>query len=158
MAWGEMDAEAKLLAVVEVDLWANNGRFLCLKMGGEFVLQLIQNGFDVLASPKRVRFVIRACAGIVAHFKPANSNGVLPTGIRVGDSVIGKDAILTQVLNLEFDGPGALSADVDLFLAEHPAFPVVRAATLCMIHLPLWKPQAGHVGRQTKGTICGGTA
>src|SRR5581483_7544752 len=61
----------------------------------------------------------RAGAGVVAEVEPADVDLVLPAGLRVGDPVVGEDAVLAQVLDLEVAGPGPLPADVDLFLAEH---------------------------------------
>ena len=96
----QVDAELELLAVVEVDLRPRDGGLLLLEVRRQFVLEVVEDGLDVLAGAERVGLEVRAGAGVVADLEPADGDRVLPAGLGVGDAVVGEDAVLAEVLDL----------------------------------------------------------
>src|SRR5207302_7370436 len=100
-------------------LRSGDGGLALLEVGRQLAAGAFQHGLDVLAGAEGVGPVVGAGAGVVADLEAADGNLVLAAGGRVGDAVVGEDAVLAEVLDAELALAGALAADVDLLFAEH---------------------------------------
>ena len=77
-AVGRCNAELQLLAVVQDDFRPGDGRLLLLEVRRDFVLEVIEDGFDVLAGAERVGLEVGAGAGVVADIEPADVTSYCP--------------------------------------------------------------------------------
>ena len=112
-----MDADAKLLAVAEVDFGVGDGGLLAVQLGRRLVAQRGEDGLDVLAGAERVGAEVGALASVVAGVEAPDGDAVLALGLGVGDLVVAEDAVAPQVLDAQPLLGGPLPPDVDLLLA-----------------------------------------